>query len=193
MKMATSCSHRNRRRGQALSAEIVIATFVFVLAVAIINHAYSQTLEAGLAATSGQRDVYAYSGLLLDAQDGQPDWDYASHGARPISISSNGSINLTKAANLVALLYDDENSTLSALSAGPYKIGLRITGQDGQPISVACPGCSCGGRCNVTLEYYPPLYSRNILPVEGTYRLFNANGTGAGIGKARLLFYKTYD
>jgi len=191
--MATSCSRRSRSRGQALSAEIVIATFVFVLAVAIINHAYSRTLEAGLSGTTEQRDIYNYAGLLLDSQGSQPDWDYANHGARPISISSSGSINVTKAAHLVALLYDDENTTLSALSAGPYRVGVRITGQDGQPIVVACPGCDCGGRCNVTLEYYPLLYSRNIFPVEGTYRLVNANGSGAGVGNVRLLFYRTYD
>jgi len=176
-----------------LSAEIVLATFVFVMAVAIINHAYSRTLEAGLSMTSGQRDVRTYAGLLLDGQGSQPDWDYASHDARPLTLSSDGSINITKAADLVALLYDDENATLSALSAGPYKVGIRITGQDGLPIVVACPGCSCGGRCNVTLEYYPPLYSKNIFPVEGVYRLVNANGSGAGIGNVRLLFYRTYD
>jgi len=172
--------------------EIVLATFVFVLAVAIINHAYSRTLDAGLSAI-GQRDVGTYAGLLLDSEGLQQDWDYASHDARPISISSNGSINITKAANLVALLYDDDNATLSALSAGPYRIGLRITGQDGLPVVAQCPGCNCGTRCNVTLEYSPPLYSRNIYPVEGAYRLVNANGTGAGIGKVRLLFYRTYD
>jgi len=193
MALLFSHSGRSKKRGQALSAEIVLATFVFVLAVAIINHAYLRTLDAGLVMTTSQQDVYTHAGLLLDAQGIQPDWDYASHSARPISISSNGSINITKAANLVALLYDDENATLSAISAGPYKVAIRITGQDGQPIVAECPDCNCGGRCNVTLEYYPQLYSRNILPVEGAYRLVDANGSGAGIGNARLLFYRTYD
>lgn len=190
--MATSCSHR-RRRGQALSVEIVLATCVFVLAVAIINHAYSRTLESSLSAASGQRDVRTYAGLLLDAQGSQPDWDYASHGARPITLSSSGSINITRAAYFVALLTDDENATLSALLPGPYKIGLRITGQDGLPVVASCPGCSCGGRCNVTLEYYPSIYSSNILPIGGPYRLVDAGGSGMGIGKVQLLFYRTYD
>lgn len=190
MKMATSCS---RRRGQALSIEIALATFVFVLAVAIINNAYSRTLEAGLSETYGQRDVRTYAGLLLDAQGNQPDWDYASPNARPLTLSSDGSINTTKAAYFVALLSDNETATLSTLSAGPYKVGIRVTGQDGLPVTVTCPGCNCGGRCSVTLEYYPSLYSKNILPVEGTYRLVNADGAGAGIANVRLLFYRTYE
>jgi len=176
-----------------LSAEIVLATFVFVLAVAIINQSYSRTLETGVSMASSPRDVSTYAGILLDSHGPQADWDYASHDARPITLSSNGSINITKAASLVALLMDDENATLSALSAGQYKMGLRISGQDGLPVVADCPGCNCGGRCNVTLEYYPALYSNNILPIGGPYRLVYANGTGAGIGKVQLLFYRTYD
>ncbi len=189
--METSCSHR--RRGQVLSAEIVLATFVFVLAVAIINHAYSRTLEGALSATLGQGDVRAYSILLLDSQGAQPDWDYASHDARPITLSSNGSINITKAAYLVALLADNESATLSALSAGPYKIGIKVTGQDGKPIVAPCPGCSCGGKCTVTLEHYPSTDSNNIFTIDGPYRLVNSDGSGAGVAEVRLLFYRTYD
>jgi len=176
-----------------LSAEIVLATFVFVLAVAIINHAYSRTLEGALSTTSDYRDVRTYSSLLLDSQGSQPDWDYASHGGRPLTLSSNGSINITKAAYLVALLADDEAATLSALSAGPYKIGIRIAGPDGSPVVADCPGCDCGGRCSVTLERYPAIGSNNIFTTEAPYRLVNSNGAGAGVGQVKLLFYRTYD
>ena len=176
-----------------LSAEIVLATFVFVLAVAIINHAYTQTIEGALSTTADYGDVRTHAGLLLDAQGTQPDWDYASHDSRPLTLASNGSIDISKAAALVALLTDDENTTLSALSAGPYKIGIRIAGQDGSPVVADCPGCSCGGRCSVTLEHYPAIASNNIFTIEGPYRLVYSNGTGVGIGQVKLLFYRTYD
>jgi hypothetical protein len=171
----------------------VLATFVFVVAVALINHAYSRTLEAALYSEAGRRDVRAHSSLLLDSQDGQQDWGYANYSSRPLSLSSGGSINATKAAHLVAMLSDNESAALAALSAGPYRVGINITAQDGSPVTADCPGCACGGRCSVSLQYLPEQDSGNIYKEEGTYRLVNCSGAGAGIARVQLLFYRTYD
>jgi hypothetical protein len=178
-----------------LSSELVLATFIFVIAIAVIHNAYVRTLESAYeqGAWEDEWDGRISSSLLLDSQGTLPAWDYANHEVRPLTLSSNGSINLSRVAMLVAMLNEDETATRNALQIGPYKIGISVKNQSNEALNTSCPDCSCNGQCFVTLAYTPTSTSNNVLVTSATYRLVYANGSGAGIGRVQMEYYRTYD
>ena len=183
------------RRGQAIGAELVIATCVFIVAIGVISHAYGEATNTGAWKDYEvqNQNAHVFSDFILDCDGAQADWTYASHDGVPLTLCSEGAINLTKAAYLVSMLYDDEPHALDALLAGPYMIGFSIPNQSGKAVNASCPSCDCGGRCGVELQYSPGGSYRNVLVSERVFRLANGNGSAAGLGKIRMVYYRTYD
>lgn len=177
------------RKGQVLSLELLMASSLFFIATAIIMDAHSQA-SAGLATAA--MDPYlsfqhAFSQHLLFSADAS-NWSYADHSSGEIALSSAQGLNLTKAANFVSLLYDD-GQFLQSLQLGNARLGISVTGPDGLAVNATCPGCSCGGRCSVPLDYAPPGPFTEASSVSRAARLVSDDGTGAGVAVVRLGFY----
>lgn len=178
------------RKGQVISAELVLSVAVFLVALSIAFRAHELAESPQNPVPAFEDFAFAFSeNLLFSAQSG---WSYSNCSSLPITLSASGGagVNSSRAAELVALLYDDESSALSTLRAGAYAVGFSLLGSDGSPLNVSCAGCSCGGRCFVVLDYSPSLSRKGRVAVANrAVRVVDADGNGAGMAVARVALY----